>query len=402
MKVRVSLRRVIRLKLIKTRDRFPNFYYLVVRFLSIILALVRYRTIFLNGKRAHGFLQVQKGKAYLNDSWTPLNSIDIPLRLPLQNVNKIEFPICMDPEELILNQFNPCIIALENSIQISWRISDIFFHPATIRNGDPLSKPTGGACNGIGIATIQRDDLFNRAALSAPRILIEPTEFKRSALHKLQDTHGRSLDFEDPRFILDHPELLLLHGRYTGGVPDRSLPRYDIVVFNLRSNEIKLLIPQYRHRTEKNWVPIYNNIENHVLLRSTKPFSLITVDKEDYHLTEQSWGSADFGEIHNGSNFLLLDEELYIRVVRITVNLEGLRGVRLNFIIMHDLDLKEIGRTKPFLFRAFGYEICNSITEFDDKIFFAWGENDAAGFIGFIDKKTLLSWIMENKCIAKR
>jgi hypothetical protein len=93
----------------------------------------------------------------------------------------------MDHEELILNQFNPCIIALENGIQICWRISDISFHPATKRNGDPLSKPTGGLCNGIGIATIQRNDLFNRAALSAPRILIEPTEFKRSALHKLQE-----------------------------------------------------------------------------------------------------------------------------------------------------------------------------------------------------------------------
>jgi hypothetical protein len=64
--------------------------------------------------------------------------------------------------------------------------------------------------------------------------------------------------------------------------------------------------------------------------------------------------------------------------------------------MMHDLDLNEIGRTKPFLFREFGYEICNSITEFEDKIFFAWGENDSAGFVGFIDKKTLLSWVIEN------
>jgi hypothetical protein len=160
---------------------------------------------------------------------------------------------------------------------------------------------------------------------------------------------------------------------------------------------MKLLIPQYRLKTEKNWVPVCTDSKNHILLRSTKPFLLVAVDKEDYHLTEQSWNSADFGEIHNGSNFLLLDEDLYIRVVRVTINLEGLRGVRLNFIMMHNLEFKEVGRTKPFIFKDFGYEICNSITEFEGKIFFAWGMNDSAGYIGHIARDILQNWIRNHK-----
>jgi len=393
----IFIRRIIRFKLIKTRESFPNFYYFAVRFLSVILALVKYRTLVFSGKRAHWFLQVQKGKRYLNDFWTPLNSIDIPLRLSLHNVNKIEFPNHTGAQALTLNQFNPCIVAIDNGIQICWRISDIVFHPATKLNGDSLSNPTIGVCNGIGIATIQRNDLLNRATLSQPRILIAANEFERSTLHKIQDIHGRSMDFEDPRFIPEYPHLILMHGRYTGRIPDRPAPRYDIVLFNLESNEIKLLIPQNRHKAEKNWVPICTDNEKHILLRSTKPFAVVAVDKEDHHLSEISWDSADFGEIHNGSNFLLLDEDLYIRVVRVKINLEGLRGVRLNFIMMHNLEFKEVGRTKPFIFNDFGYEICNSITEFEGKIFFAWGMNDSAGYIGHIDRDILQNWIRNHK-----
>ena len=182
----------------------------------------------------------------------------------------------------------------------------------------------------------------------------------------------------------------------TGASPEKNAPRYDIAILDLNSNEIQLLIPENRLQTEKNWVPIYTDNQKHLLLRSTKPFSVVSVDRVDFRLSESSSDSLDFGRIHNGSNFLLLDDELYIRVVRTSINLEGLRGVRLNFIIIHDLEFNEIGRTKPFIFHKFGYEICNSITEFEDKIFFAWGMNDSAGYIGHIDRTALKSWIQKN------
>ena len=386
---------------LNVRDRCPSLYYFIVRFLSVVFALLRYRTFFLNGKKAHWFLRERKGTEYLYAFWTPLNSIDAPLRLPLQNVNQVNFADYVESGGLNLNHFNPCIVTNEKSIQICWRISDVFFHPATKSNGDSLINPTVGVCNGIGIATIERNDLFNQARLKNSKILIEPTESKRNTVHKLQDAYGRFLDFEDPRFIPDYPHLILLHGRYTGEAPDKFAPRYDIGLFNLNTSEIKLLIPKNRHRAEKNWVPIRTDDRNHLLLRSTKPFAILALGKEDYRLSEHSWDSGDFGEIHNGSNFLRLSEDLYIRVVRETINLDRLRGVRINFIMMHDLELKEIGRTKPFLFHDFGYEICNSVTEFEDKIFFAWGMNDSAGYIGNIDRADLANWIRIHTITSK-
>jgi len=377
------------------KNNFPKVYYFFVRFFSVIITLFIYRKFFFNGKKAHWFLQVKKGERYLSERWGNDFTATSPLRIPLTNVNKLLFPDDSGNENFLLNQYNPSIVASKNVIYITWRISDLFFDPATKSNGDAVLTHSVSNCNGVGYATILGEDLFKQPILRHPRILIEPVLSKRNSLQNFHNDEGRSVDFEDPRFIPENPNLILLHGRYFRDV-NSSLPRFDVVVFNVETSEIHFLIPQNRWQTEKNWVPIYSDIQNYFLLRSTQPFAIVAVNRKDFQLTEQSWESSDFGKIHNGSNFLLLEEGFYIRVVRELISLNGLRDVRLNSIVMHDLELKEIGRTKPFLFQQFGFEICNSITSYEGQIIFAWGLNDSAGFLGSIAENTLVDWILNN------
>jgi hypothetical protein len=63
---------------------------------------------------------------------------------------------------------------------------------------------------------------------------------------------------------------------------------------------------------------------------------------------------------------------------------------------MHNLKLEEIHRSKPFVFREVGIEICNGL-EFKDGVFyFAWSENEKKIFVGKCNKDELLTWFYKN------
>jgi hypothetical protein len=144
---------------------------------------------------------------------------------------------------------------------------------------------------------------------------------------------------------------------------------------------------------EKNWVPIDSKSGKFRLLRSTEPLVMLQIDKETLETHEILLKSGVFSATHNGSNLLLIDKRFYVRVVRVRCNMEGLRGVRLSIIVVHDLDFNEISRTKPFIFRSFGFEICNSILEYQNRIIFSWGENDEHGYVGSIDKTDFVHFL---------
>jgi hypothetical protein len=61
--------------------------------------------------------------------------------------------------------------------------------------------------------------------------------------------------------------------------------------------------------------------------------------------------------------------------------------------VKHDLDFREVARTSPFIFRVFGYEICNGFQLYDEKFVFSWGENDEKMLLGSIEKHKLLDWL---------
>jgi hypothetical protein len=314
----------------------------------------------------------------------------------LARVTQIKFPALANTHSN-LHQFNPSVASVHDGLKICWRISDNYDHPATNLSGEPKVKPFGGECNGIGYGKIMDENLYGNFEITNSQVLIEPAAKQRSEKHMIQDAYARQLDFEDPRFIDGDSNTLILHGKYTSRGPHDTDPLYVVVLFDIQNDDFSVLNIKSRMRVEKNWVTVNSDAESYKILRSTDPFLLISVDKIDCEVTELTTHDGTIGDLHNGSNFLLVDEKFYIRVVRRTISLNGLRGVRVNFLIIHDLNLVEISRSMPFLFEEFSCEICNSIALYKDSVYFAWGKNDEAGYIGYIEKHSLLDWIEKNK-----
>jgi len=387
MKLLMRIKRTVHFKL-------PFFYYFLVNLISIFLAAIKYKVFFLNGKKAHWYLQTRKGEDYLQNKWKSVYSISDPLILPLEKVNEINFPNWQSLNIDDIHQFNPSIVFVKNAIRIAWRISNVSFNPATFPNGDPKQANANGDFNAIGIGEISSYEMDFNQKISNFRILLDPRNCESQT--KYQDEYGRNRDFEDPRFLPDLPNLMLLHTRYTGMIKQKNLPNYDVALYDLDSENITILKLVSGMRSEKNWVPIGFDDQKYRFLRSTKPFSIITFDFDKKTISEISNSEEEFGDEHNGSNFLLIDKKFYLRVIRKSISIQGLRDVRINTFTLHDLDLNEIDRTLPFIFKDFGFEICNSIAEHSNKIYFAWGMDDTSGFLGCIGKSELVKWIRKN------
>lgn len=378
------------------RHKFPRGYYLGFGLASIFLNLIKFKTLILNGKQAHWALQTRKGEQYLYTYWSPFNSVTHPLRIPFEFSYEIEFPLMNLSDDLDIRNFNPSIAFNDQGLRICWRMSNIRFDPRTNKKGESLFKINLGNSNGIAVGLISRNDVYTNGKIEEPSILIHPSPQQRNHDHMIEVSKGEFLDFEDPRFLSVNPDILLLHGRHKS-VATKFMPRnFDVVLYDIKTNKFEILEIENRNRTEKNWIPVRETLEYFELLRSTDPYSFVKIRKSNFSVEVFGETIEKFGNIHNGSNFLLIDESYYIRVVRNTISIEGLRGVRINQIILHDLEMREIGRTKPFLLKDFGYEICNSIASDANYIFFAWGFNDLTGYLGYIKKSILITWIYDN------
>ena len=381
------------------RIRHPEVYKLIVGILGTISLYVRHGIFIKNGNQAHWRLQELTGEAKLVKYWVSSHSKDNPLKIPLEKIIKLDFSNEVSTPDPQIHSFNPSIIANNQGLLVTWRISDVYFHPATNQNGEQITPLSTGLLNGIGLAEIHIEDLLTTAKLRNIKVLIEPVLEKRNTNHVVRDTYGRHMEFEDPRFLSSTPLLLMLHGKYVSKARARdSLPKYEIAILDVESDAISILNLTNKNNVEKNWVPILSEDSAFKILRSTQPFEILNLRKQDLALDGDYVGKkSQIGFLHNGSNFLLISKQYYIRVVRETLTLKGLRGVRVNRIIIHDLELNETARTKPFLFTDFGFEICNSLTEYGNKVFFAWGMNDESGYIGFVDKIELIDWIFLNQ-----
>ena len=350
-----------------------------------------------NRLRVRWVRSYRRDQHQLQKTWKPSNSLKHPLTIPLREQFKLEFPInCELSNRSNVNQFNPAIALHGQSILVSWRIGDNFTHPKANSLGETLYASTGDL-DGIGIGEINVDAIFVDPVISNCRILIDPdpdSERNSKWNQAIHDDVG-FYTFEDPRFFPDDPDFLLVHVKYNQPKIqlNGTFSLVSVAILNCKTND--LIIPNASDPSimEKNWVPIDSKSGKFRLLRSTEPLVMLQIDKETLETHEILLKSGVFSATHNGSNLLLIDKRFYVRVVRVRCNMEGLRGVRLSIIVVHDLDFKEISRTKPFIFRSFGFEICNSILEYQNRIIFSWGENDEHGYVGSIDKTDFVHFL---------
>ena len=65
--------------------------------------------------------------------------------------------------------------------------------------------------------------------------------------------------------------------------------------------------------------------------------------------------------------------------------------------MIHNSSLHVKFISKPFIFKKFGFEICNGLIIVEDKLVFAWGEDDLKMFTGEIPIVEFLEWIYSEK-----
>jgi len=374
----------------KIRDNFPEYYLKIIKSVAPFITLLKYGVFTKSGSEAYWFLQYREGENKIVQKWGKDYSIKKPLILNLDKIIELKFPDFPG-----YNSFNPTVACDGDEVLISWRISDNVAKPFTDSHGRSI-YPVTGFKGGIGIGTFSKNQIFEDGIIHNHKVLIEPDFKFRLVNHQIQDEYGRQVEFDDPRFIPGNLNLLLLHGRYHPHSVEEDQPNFLPLLFNRFENNIEKLEAPFMSKYEKNWVPLPLNSKKLKLLRSTHPLSIIEVNLRNLSTQEKIVRQSEKLGFHNGSNVILFTTGYYLRIVRQRIHLEGLRAIHFSTFMLHDLNMNLVVQTKPFLFQKYGFEICNSILQIDDEIFFVWGQNDETAFIGRVKTEEIYSWIFEN------
>jgi len=362
----------------------------MIKGVSPLMALLKYGVLKMSGAEAYWFLQYRAGENKINKKWGGNNSLQNPLILKLDRITELNFP-----KVLGYNMFNPSIACQGENVLISWRISDNIVKPFTDSHGRSL-YPISGFRGGIGIGSSNKNQIFKDGAIHNSKVLIQPDFDHRLEEHQIRDIFGRQVEFDDPRFVPENPNLIVLNGRYLPHSLDSNKPNFSPYLLNISENKLKKIEVPFMGRYEKNWVPLSLSFRHLRLLRSTQPVSIVELNLLNSSTQETIIEQNNNSGYHNGSNVILLANGFYIRIVRERIHIKGLRAIHFSTFMLHDLDMKLILQTKPFILQKYGFEICNSITQIEDEILLAWGDNDEAAFLGSIKTDKILAWIFEN------
>ena len=332
------------------------------------------------------FFETRIDTKSLLDLWNGVHSLDKPLKIPLINQCLIKI------EDNGIFSYNPTISFDGNILHLAWRISGVSYGSKVDKTGRFTEFILKTNENYLGYAQITGDN-FDRTNISGglePVLKVENAQYFKpeNFLNLNEEIDG----FEDPRFLPGNKSLLLVHVRHKV----TSYLQYSVGIVNIKDEKLFLLTLPNQAKIEKNWVTMCFNSDELLLLRSTYPRSVLRVNMKTNEVFESSETREKFGGIHNGTNFLLIDSDFYIRLVRIRLSSVGRKKAHYNFLVFHDLEFNEIERTQPFIFNNIGYEICNSIELREEEVIFAWGEEDKRMILGSIPLQNLLVWAKSN------
>jgi hypothetical protein len=203
--------------------------------------------------------------------------------------------------------------------------------------------------------------------------------------------------FLDPR-AHQSDDSIITCSAYFGNFLSKSSDSYiGMAIIDLNLKTALLISSVYNKEFEKNWIVAKTTDKEIKMLRSTHPLIFLDINRSNGKGTlDTSIKSSNSTHLNGGSAFCLVENNFYLRVARSHFKIRGIGSARLNYLVMHNLKLEEIHRSKPFAFREVGIEICNGL-EFKDGVFyFAWSENEKKIFVGKCNKDELLTWFYKN------
>ena len=368
----------------------------------IIYVYLRWNHLSRSILEARNFRQCKNDETRLNNLWKFEYSKDNPLLLGILSIGEIRPTIQHE-----YNHFNPSIKSKENgNLEVFWRVSDSK-HPS---QNDIFGEPIIGARQAIKDQNDYEDIIcgeliqpINLATLIPKnQTLVEIAKVKNSRDNEFGNpTTNLKLFLEDPRLhpgTGDYFTAIARFGNYRSGLHNEIFTR--MIIVNRLTGEGTVIHSKNDGRIEKNWVVIREYLNEIVLLKQSEPMVLV-----HFNLRTGATSSVEFGptpksksqtNLNGGSPLVLVDDKFYIRVARQQFLLSKIGRVRINILVMHDLEFREIGRSQPFIFQVLGAEICNGLALQNDLFYFTWGENCYKMFLGVCNKDELISWFKNN------
>ncbi len=253
--------------------------------------------------------------------------------------------------------------------------------------------------------------LFPKAKLNGISRIDNPTKEFKNAVMRIELAEDMSITkqetvielmgspcLEDVRAITYHDRTLLVGTLVLTSSPNpwsSTVAVYD----TLTKVTLQLKSPNNR-RIEKNWVPIEINGNILRLLYSSSPTHIIEVDLIS---GEQKSSILDITKtsekpLNGGSQFVKLNDGSYLRVARKRFSVIGMGRIHLSYFVHHDTNFIEIGRSRPFIFRTLGFEICNGMRfEKNGVVYLTWAENDRDMYIASCSTQNILDFISTNR-----
>lgn len=364
------------------------------RFLKgFFTAAFKYRKLTFNRELIEHILWCKYGEAQLNLLYKSGNSQWNPLRLDIIETHKLQPSVLPG-----YYHYNPTLQLEDENIRVFWRVSDF----SLVNFHDELGRWHRENLNDLEnferIATGVLDSRtgLNFWLISDETVLPEQYFINRVETAKALGRENDKIYVEDPRAHEGTGRYLTAHARF--GKVGKNF--YRMLLVDLATNSAIIVPSSDSNKTEKNWVVIREFEDYLLFLNQSNPpiinkVNLKTGISERAEIQEEEI-QLNSKNLNGGSPFVRIDCSHFLRVARHMFPIYPLGGCRISVLVLHDSEFKEVARSKPFVFNKLGVEICNGLVIKDDSVYFSWGEDDIAMYVGKCTKDDLMSWFNRN------
>ena len=372
---------------------FPRIHTLW-RFLKgfVIAAFVR-RKITFDREFTDYVLWCKYGEDQLKSLYKTGNSHRNPLRLNIIATQKIRPSVL--PEYY---HYNPTLQLENGMIRVFWRVSTFsyvdYFDHLGMYNSFNLDALQNFERIATGLLRSASDSDFG--IVTDENVLPEVEIINKVEVAKAIGWEGAKVYVEDPRAHEGTGRYITAIARF--GKIEKNLSRMlliDLATYN------GIIIPTLDpSMTEKNWVVIHELEDSLLFLTQSKPLIIekvnIKTGVSERVTIQENESQLSSKNVNGGSPFVRIDSKHFIRVARLQFGIYGVGTCRISVLVLHDLEFKEVARSKPFVFNKLGVEICNGLMIKDDLVYFSWGVDDLEMYVGRCSKAELMDWFNEN------
>ena len=200
-------------------------------------------------------------------------------------------------------------------------------------------------------------------------------------------------NLEDPKAVVINGDLQLFCNLVSKeqNEDDRAI-HCSNAALSVQSGELIVYKSPFGKNIEKNWIPFLTGKSKITFIYSVAPQILLDLDSPASGLKVRILDEVSRENYHGGSQAVEIAPNLFVRVARKRITLPGRKIATLSYLIFHDSNGQIIRLSKPFIFKKFGFEICNGLTIERENLIFSWGEDDIHMFVGRIPIQDLLIW----------